>query len=191
MKQRKGAGGPPEPPLPADESTLFREAVNDARPLPHHDKVTHPARRIKPIPKQTLLDQQQVLVDSLSDHILWQEDIESGEELSFLRPGLPRLTLRKLRRGQWVVQAQLDLHGMTSDEARTNLVAFLNSCKKQGHRCIRIIHGKGLGSKNREPVLKNKVRNWLMQRDEILAFTQARQVDGGGGAVVVLLKAGN
>ena len=103
---------------------------------------------------------------------------------------MPRLTLRKLRRGHWVVQAQLDLHGMTSDEARMNLVAFLNACKKNGHRCIRIIHGKGLGSKNREPVLKIKVRNWLMQRDEILAFTQARQVDGGGGAVVVLLKSG-
>ena len=181
----------PQPPLPTDESALFREAVNDAQPLPRHDKIAHPARRIKPIPKQTLLDQQQVLVDSLSDHILWQEDIESGEELSFLRSGLPRLTLRKLRRGHWVVQAQLDLHGMTSDEARMNLVAFLNACKKNGHRCIRIIHGKGLGSKNREPVLKIKVRNWLMQRDEILAFTQARQVDGGGGAVVVLLKSGN
>ena len=107
---------------------------------------------------------------------------------NYLRNGLAQQTVKKLRRGHWVIQDELDLHGLTSVEAREMLVDFLNHCRKNGFRCIRIIHGKGLRSKNREPVLKTKIANWLMQRDEVLAFCQARQVDGGGGAVVVLLK---
>jgi DNA-nicking Smr family endonuclease len=94
-----------------------------------------------------------------------------------------------LRRGHWVVQAKIDLHGLVADEARTYVAEFLADCKKRGIRCVRIIHGKGLGSRNREPVLKNKLRNWLMQRDEVIAYAQARQADGGSGAVIVLLKA--
>lgn len=89
-----------------------------------------------------------------------------------------------------MIQAQIDLHGMLADEARAYVADFLNQCRKRGIRCVRIIHGKGLGSKNREPVLKNKLRGWLMQRDEVIAYAQARQVDGGSGAVVILLKSG-
>jgi DNA-nicking Smr family endonuclease len=88
-----------------------------------------------------------------------------------------------------VVQAVLDLHGFQVEPARMATAEFLAACKKQGLRCVRIIHGKGHGSKNREPVLKNKLRSWLMQRDEVIAYAQARREDGGGGAVVVLLKA--
>lgn len=180
----------PKPPLPPEEADLFREAVRDAQPLPDLDKVQPPAPRAKPYPKQTRQDEQQALADSLSDHIPWEE-AETGDELCFLRPGLTRQTLRKLKRGHWIIQGELDLHGMVSDEARMNLVAFLAACRKRDARCVRIIHGKGLGSKNREPVLKHKVRNWLMQRDEVLAFCQARPVDGGSGAVIVLLKSAN
>jgi DNA-nicking Smr family endonuclease len=98
--------------------------------------------------------------------------------------------LSKLRRGHWVVQGAIDLHGLISDEARVYVAAFLNDCKKRGLRCVRIVHGKGLGSRNREPVLKHKLRNWLMQRDEVIAYAEARRQDGGSGAVIVLLKAG-
>jgi DNA-nicking Smr family endonuclease len=87
-----------------------------------------------------------------------------------------------------VLQAELDLHGMISVEARQAVAAFLAECCKRGKRCVRIIHGKGLGSKNKEPVLRTKVKHWLMQKDEVLAFCQARTMDGGSGAVVVLLK---
>ena len=90
-----------------------------------------------------------------------------------------------------MIQDELDLHGLTSIEARALLVEFLNDCRRSGARCVRVIHGKGLRSKNREPILKTKVANWLIQRDEVLAFCQARQADGGGGAVIVLLKAGS
>ncbi|HCA27980.1 MAG TPA: DNA mismatch repair protein MutS [Betaproteobacteria bacterium] len=173
---------------PADDAALFRAAIRGVKPLSRGSRVPPHASRTPPIPRQSLRDERQALIDSLSDFIPWDEAEETGEELSYLRPGMGRPTLRKLRRGFWVIQAELDLHGMTRIEARQQLAAFLNVCKKQGLRCVRIIHGKGLGSKNREPVLKSKVQHWLMQRDEVLAFCQARAVDGGGGAALVLLK---
>lgn len=186
----KGKEAASPPALSEEERTLFREAVHDVKPLTTGHRFLHPPRRPRPIPLQTLRDERQVLADSLSDHILWPETMESGEELVFLRPGLDRQILRKLRRGHWVTQGELDLHGLTSAEAKAYLIEFLAECRKRGARCVRIVHGKGLRSKNREPVLKNKVANWLIQRDEILAFCQARAADGGGGAMLVLLKAG-
>lgn len=172
-----------------EDLMLFRTAVGDTRPLRHGIRFLHPLPKPKPIPLQSLRDQREVLLDSLSDHVYWADSLESGEELAFLRPGLQNQVLRKLRRGHWVTQGELDLHGLTVAEAKLELVRFLQNCQKNGLRCIRIIHGKGLRSKNREPVLKHKVAHWLMQRDETLAFCQARAADGGGGAMLVLLKA--
>jgi DNA-nicking Smr family endonuclease len=174
---------PPEP-----ELAVFREAVSDVVPLPDSGRVLPEKPRPGPYPGQSRLDEARVLRDALSDPIPWDEDPETGEELSYLRDGLSRLTLRKLRRGHWVIQAELDLHGHRSDEARASLVEFLNHCRRRGLRCVRIVHGKGLGSKNRLPVLKHKVKHWLMQRDEVLAFCQAPPHDGGAGAALVLLK---
>jgi DNA-nicking Smr family endonuclease len=179
-----------KPPLP-DELALFKAAVGDAHPLPHHGKREPATPQIQPIPKQRIRDEQQALVDSLSDHISYEDSMEAGEELVFLRAGLRRDTLKKLRRGHWVLQGELDLHGLVSAEARQAVNAFISTCQKRGVRCVRIIHGKGLGSKNREPILRTRVKHWLMQKDEVLAFCQARAVDGGSGAVVVLLKSPN
>lgn len=188
MKSRSAGRATPPAAVPAEESALFREAVQDAAPLPDCGRVLPPPRRPSPVPRQTLMDERQALHDSLSDYIP-AEEIEADAEPSYLRPGLPRQILRKLRGGHWVIQDELDLHGLTSPEARLETASFLDQCKKRGVRCVRIIHGKGLRSKNREPVLKSKVRHWLMQRDEVLAFCEARPVDGGGGALLALLKA--
>ena len=177
-------------PITPDDASLFRASMADVTPLGHAQKVEHERLLPRPIATQRLLDDRETLRDSLSDHLPWDPAMETGEELTYARNGIGVQTFRKLRRGHWVTQAELDLHGLTVAEARELLVAFLNLCVRRGLRCVRIIHGKGLRSKNREPVLKQKVGRWLMQRDEILAFCQARQVDGGGGAVVVLLKAG-
>jgi DNA-nicking Smr family endonuclease len=174
--------------LPAD-AELFRASVSDVTPLPPLAKVEHDLPLPRPVAAQRLRDERDALKESLSDHIPWDSGIEAGDELSFARNGIGTQTLKKLRRGHWVVQGELDLHGLTSVEARAMLVEFLNRCRRRGLRCVRIIHGKGLRSPNREPVLKQKVAHWLMQRQEILAYCQARQVDGGGGAVMVLLKA--
>ena len=184
MNTRKGVSGK-EPPLPEEDSKLFRQAVEGVKPLPHSRRVQPAVKLPPPLPLQTLRDEQAALSESLSD---WAPPHESGDEASFLRQGMSRQILKKLRRGHWVVQDELDLHGHNSDQARTSLVAFLKGSASRGLRCVRIIHGKGLGSKNQEPVLKYKVRAWLTQREEILAYCEARPVDGGSGAMTVLLK---
>jgi len=171
-----------------DDDGLFAELFAHVTRLPEHGRVIHPRPKLRPVPLQRMRDERAALADSLSDHISWDIGTETGEELIYLRSGLARQTLKRLRRGHWVIQDELDLHGLTSVEARALLVEFLNACARSGVRCVRIIHGKGLRSRNREPVLRTKVANWLIQREEVLAFCQARQVDGGSGAVVVLLK---
>ena len=167
---------------------LFLTAVKNARPLNIDVSFTEKSRP-KPIAKQFIQDEKQALKDSLSDDFYPAHELESGEELLYLRTGQSPDVLSKLRRGFWVVQAQIDLHGLISDEAREYVAEFLGSCKKRNVRCVRIVHGKGLGSRNREPVLKHKLRNWLMQKDEVIAYAQAKPEDGGSGAVIVLLKA--
>ena len=180
---------PPHQPRPQPDGVmLFRRSVADAVPLPPHNRATLTTQRPKPVARQRQRDEQQVLIDALSDPWDWDAALDTGEELVFARPGVPTAALRKLRRGGWVIKGELDLHGHSGDEARVALAAFLNRCMLQERRCVRIIHGKGHGSKNRLPVLKNKVRHWLMQREDVLAFCQARTVDGGAGAVIVLLK---
>jgi DNA-nicking Smr family endonuclease len=174
------------PPEPAEN--IFLQAIKGAKPLnidvPFTEK-TYP----KPIAKQFIRDEKQALKDSLSDDYYPAHELESGEELLYLRTGQSPDVLSKLRRGFWVIQAKIDLHGLISDEARAYVAEFLSDCKKRNIRCVRIVHGKGLGSRNREPVLKNKLRNWLMQKDEVIAYAQAKPEDGGSGAVIVLLKA--
>ena len=182
MRKRAARPGPK-----ADEAELFRALIGDVTPLPRPGKVVHQRPRPHPLPLQRLSDDEAVLRDSLAD-VAWDSDVQTGDELSFVRDGIGTHTLKKLRRGHWVIQDELDLHGLTSIEARQMLVEFLARCARRGLRCVRIIHGKGLRSRNRQPVLKQKVAGWLMLRDEILVYCQARPTEGGGGAVVVLLK---
>ena len=171
-----------------DTDERLETLLPDVQRLPDHGRAVHPRKKIRPIPHQRIRDEQEALTESLSDHIGWDVGRETGEELVYLRDGMQSMTLRKLRRGHWVVQGALDLHGHTAVEARAALAGFLHACVNDGLRCVRIVHGKGLRSKNREPVLRTKVANWLRQRDEVLAYCQARQCDGGSGAVIVLLK---
>jgi DNA-nicking Smr family endonuclease len=173
----------------AIDNDLFRHSVGKVAPIGPIDKVLQQAPRPSPIARQHLADEQAALHESLSDEFSIETLLETDEALSFTRPGVGLDVLHKLRRGNWVIQAQLDLHGLRTDEAREALSEFLRSTVKRGLRCVRIIHGKGLGSVNKEPVLKNKVRNWLVQKDEIIAFCQARAAEGGAGALVVLIQA--
>ncbi len=171
----------------ADDYKAFYEAMREVRPLTH-DKIAPQPAAPAPIPRQTLDDERQVLVDLLSDQYQPAE-LETGEELSYARPGLQHRVLRKLRRGQYSLQAELDLHGLTVPLAREAVADFLLHCRRHSLRCVRIIHGKGRRSSNKGPVLKTKVAHWLCQRDEVLAYCSARPADGGSGAVYVLLRA--
>jgi len=173
---------------PDKDVSEFREAMEGVIPLPPHGRIPHNSPRLPPLPRHLLQDERAAVLASLEDPIRWDEDAEYESDASFIRPGLARYTLRRLRRGDWHIQAELDLHGLTKLEAKGEIVHFLHECRRRGTRCIRIIHGKGLRSKNREPVLRQHVRYWLMQQEAVLAYVQARPVDGGSGAVIVLLK---
>jgi DNA-nicking Smr family endonuclease len=173
----------------ADEAANeFRDAVGDVTPLTIRTRVEHDRPPHPPLPKKRWEDDEQVLVASVSDEFEIDTLLHADEELSFRRPGVGPDVLRKLRRGDWVIQDEIDLHGCRTDEARELLAGFLREAMRRGLRCVRVVHGKGLGSKDRLPVLKGKARVWLAQRDEVIAFCQARPAAGGSGALVVLLK---
>lgn len=165
---------------------LFRKTVGNVIPMAD-DRVPPIHRRRKPIPRSRLQDDAEVMRELLSDaHD--SAELETGDELLYMRPGLQHGVFRKLRRGQFSVGAELDLHGMIVPVARQSLHDFLRRCTGTGIRCVRIIHGKGYGSKQRQPILKNKVNHWLRQWDSVLAFCSTPPRDGGTGAVYVLLK---
>jgi len=178
MRKRPNKG------LPEDEIALFREAVRDAKPIRHAPRVIAGDQALPPVPVQSLLDGHQAFADSLAG----EPFVDTGQEPSYLRPGLGRDVLRKLRRGHWVVQDIVDLHGLNREEAKLSLGEFLRTCLKRGLRCVRVVHGKGLRSPGREPVLKGKVQLWLARRDEVLAYCEAPANQGGGGALLVLLR---
>lgn len=169
-----------------EDQKKFKQALQGVRVL-EQDKIPPHTNRPRPIPKQTLRDEKQVVDNLLSDEFDAAE-IESGDELLHARPGLQKNVLRRLRRGEYTISAELDLHGYTVAQAREALVNFLNSERRARHTCVRIVHGKGRGSPGRKPVLKSKVFHWLCQRDEVLAMCPARPFDGGTGAAYVLLR---
>lgn len=173
----------------AREAALFQTEVADATPLSPTGRVIVERERPAPRPRQREQDDREVLEQSLSDEIDIERFLDTDDTLSWRREGIGPDVVRRLRRGEWTVRSQIDLHGLRVDEARTALVEFLADAVRSEWRCLRIIHGKGLGSPSREPVLKNKVKKWLSQRAEVLAFCQARPNDGGSGALIVLLQA--
>jgi len=178
----------PTHPQSDDQDIAFRDAMRDVVPLPRVSRIEPSRPRPAPLPLQRIRDDREVLRESLTDRAQPDTGTETGDELLYVRPGVPSSVLKKLRRGLWVVQDDFDLHGMTSVEAKLATAAFLAECIQRGTRCVRIVHGKGLRSRNRQPVLKRKLGHWLMVRDEVLAFCEARPADGGSGAVVVLLR---
>ncbi len=171
-------------------ANVFRDAVADVIPLARQERVKPDRPAQQAVPRKRLEDDRQVMIDAVSDEFEIDTVLQSDDELSFRRPGIGADVLRKLRRGDWTIQGDIDLHGCRVDEAREMLAEFLREALKTGWRCVRIVHGKGLGSKDRMPVLKGRVRTWLAQREEVIAFCQARPAEGGGGALVVLLKPG-
>jgi len=173
-----------------DEDALFRAemATDGVIPIKVADRANLAKPKPKPIATQHNRDEANVPLELLNDTSGWDTDIDTGDLISFIRLGLPGDILRKLKRGHWSVQATLDLHGHTTAAARTALAEFLAFARHGGARCVRIVHGKGYRSENGVPLIRNKVRLSLSQREEILAFCDAPPADGGSGAVVVLLR---
>lgn len=169
------------------DGQTFREAMRDVRRLRSTDKVVPSGPKPPARARFTRADHAEVLKESLlppSDEAV----LAAGDDLSFRRPHIPESVLLKLRRGHYAVDAEIDLHGMTGAEAKAAMREFLTEAVTRRLSCVRIVHGKGRRSGPRGPVLKNVVNQWLQRIDAIQAFGSARQVDGGSGAVYVLLK---
>ena len=169
-----------------DEIELFRDSVGDVTPV-RQDRVHPRPDKPEPIAAQRLADEAAVLKE-MAEGFFDTEAAETGDELLYKTPGVQDKVFRKLRRGQFAVTAELDLHGYTVRHAKDCLSDFLKQCVNRNQRCVRIIHGKGLRSRQGRPTIKSRIGKWLQQRQEVLAYCSARQVDGGTGAIYVLLK---
>jgi len=172
------------------EAELFRRAAGPVAPLRGGARVVLAPPPAAPLARQRRADEQRVLGEALSDGFDAATLLDTDDALSFRRPGVGPDVTRRLRRGDWRIQREIDLHGLRRDEAREALAAFLRDARRDGLRCLRVIHGKGLGSPGKTPVLKDRVASWLAQKAEVLAYVQARPADGGAGALIVLLTAG-
>ena len=178
---RKGGKNPV-----TDDTTDFRSLVGAVQPVKARRRVSLPKPQPPPRARFARADERAALQESLT-HGPGEVGLETGEELSFRRPHVPIKVLKDLRRGKYSIQNELDLHGLTADQARRILREFMTAVLLDGHRCVRIVHGKGLRSGPGGPVLKVKLNKWLTQWDQVLAFTTAPAKDGGTGAVYVLL----
>ena len=172
------------------ERTLFVRSIGEVRTIRGHRRVDLTPEQPPPIAVQQQLDEQRVLREAISDDFDASTLLDIDDALSFRRPGIGTDVTRKLRMGEWSLQGEIDLHGLRREEAREALAAFIRDAHRRGLRCVRVVHGKGLGSPGKTPVLKSKVQSWLIQKNEVLAFVQARGDEGGAGALVVLLKPG-
>ena len=176
------------------EKELFSRAVGPVKALPPKHQPGHramlPPIQAPPIAVQHQLDELAVMREAISDEFDVETLLDTDDSLSFRRPGMGPDVTRKLRRGGWSIQGQLDLHGLRREDAREALGHFIRDATKVGWRCVRVVHGKGLGSPGKTPILKGKVQSWLVQKQEVLAFVQARPAHGGAGALLVLLDQG-
>lgn len=170
------------------EQRLFELAVGPVKPVACKGRIAPRAVAVEPLPVQRLRDEASVMREALSDEFDVETLLHTDDLLSYRMPGLGSDVVRKLREGRWSIQRQIDLHGLRTDEAREALGLFVRESHQLGLRCVRVVHGKGLGSPGRAPVLKGRVLRWLVQKSEVMAFVQARPAEGGAGALVVLLQ---
>lgn len=169
------------------EVELFQRSVGEVTPI-RQDSIHPWSSKPAPIPAQRLADDAAVVREMAEGAFFDTGGAGTGEALLYKKPGVQDKVFRKLRRGQFAVSAELDLHGYTVQHARECLSDFLKQSLVRNLRCVRVIHGKGLGSKQGRPTIKSRIGGWLQQRQEVLAFCSARQQDGGAGALYVLLK---
>jgi DNA-nicking Smr family endonuclease len=171
------------------EREQFARAVGPVQRVAAGKRAPRTRPRPEPHPRQREADEARALAATLSDELDPTTLLDTDEGLAYCRPGVGADVLGRLRRGQWSIRRQIDLHGLTRDAAREALAAFIRQAARDGMRCVRVVHGKGNGSPGRESVLKAKVRTWLVQKSEVIAFAPAKPADGGNGALLVLLEA--
>lgn len=168
-----------------EDAALFRDAAGDVRPL-EDERAPAYRRRAKPRPR--LPSRSEPVEESAATQGTSIRQGERDGEQLFVRAGLQKKNIKRLRRGQIPIEAEADLHGMRIREAQILLADFLRECRNEGARCVRVVHGKGLGSRGGHAVLKWEVDRWLRQHEGVMAFCTAQPRDGGTGAVYVLLR---
>jgi len=173
---------PAAPALSAEDSRLFRETIGEVIPV-ISDRAQLEVKRPKPRRR--------------TNQSVWSDNtpaglplLATGDIMAFIAPGMQKRVLQRLRSGKFGIDAELDLHGLTVDEAKRQIAGFLTFCLAEGHRCLHLIHGKGYRSEGDYPILKNRINVWLRQHADVLAFCTARPMEGGTGAVYVLLREG-
>ncbi len=169
-----------------DDVALFRNTVGKVNPI-KQDAIYHQGDKPAPIPAQRLADEAKV-IHEMAYGSPDTQDRETGDGLMYKKPGIQNRVFQKLKRGQFAITAELDLHGLTAEEAKNTLADFLSRCAKCDRCCVKIIHGKGLRSKDGRPVIKNNIGRWLQQRQDVLAYCPAKRYDGDTGALYVLIR---
>lgn len=175
----------PKKTLTSEDSDLFRHTIGNVRSVNNDKVLLNQENKPKPYPRPLSVHGDSHLSNSATSEL---EKVGIEDSLSFIAPGLQNNVLKKLRRGYFGLNAEIDLHGLTSNEAKRQLLHFLQSCIEGGCRCVRIVHGKGYGSADNHPVLKNNLNLWLRQHKDVQAFCSAPPKDGGTGAVFALLR---
>lgn len=177
---------PRRPRITDEERELFRAAVAGTTPLPDDDSVAPDKPRPKPVPRQRHADERAVLEEMAAD--IPPDELESGDELLWRKPGVQDSVVRKLKRGHYRIERHVDLHGLSAVDARAVVTEFLGRAVADGAGCVRVVHGKGRGSREGRAVLKQLIGGWLRRNADVIAYASARQSDGGTGALLVLLK---
>ncbi|MEN8261151.1 MAG: Smr/MutS family protein [Pseudomonadota bacterium] len=167
-----------------EDRELFRQTVGTVSPVVSNRLHLRSQKKPKPMPNPRQIEFE-ARPRGGSDDLA---ELSVTDSLSYVTPALQKNILKKMRRGFFDIEAELDLHGFTEREARRQLLCFIHLCVLDGLRCVHIIHGKGYRSLQRNPLLKNKVNLWLRQHDDILAFCSAKPADGGTGAIYALLR---
>ncbi|MGZ4970780.1 MAG: Smr/MutS family protein [Methylobacter sp.] len=171
--------------LTPEDSDLFRTAIGKVRAIKSDKVLLTKDGKPKPFPKSKAVNVEERLIDIIEFDV---EKVSLEDSMSFTASGLQHNVLKKLRKGQFGLDAEIDLHGLNSNEAKRQLLHFLHDCVEDGCRCVHIVHGKGYRSADNHPVLKNNLNIWLRQHKDVQAFCSAPPKDGGTGAVFVLLQ---
>lgn len=171
--------------LSSEDRDLFRHTIGKVRAVNSDKILLNKENKPKPYPSPRTAHEDVHLMDEAATDI---EKVGLEDRLSFIAPGLQNNVLKKLRRGFFGLDAEIDLHGLTSNAAKQQLLQFLHDCVNTGCRCVHIVHRKGYRSANNHPVLKNNLNLWLRQHKDVQAFCSAPPKDGGTGAVFVLMQ---
>ena len=176
-----------EPRVTDDDRSMFRDAVGDVKPVTTGNK-RQPDKKPPSVTAKMQHNDNKAVMRELMEDFQDVDLLETGEHLAWTAPGIQRSELKKLKSGKYAIQSELDLHGLTREQAKSAVTEFIREARAKELRCVRIIHGRGRKNPEQAPVLKRAIDAWLSHHKQVLAYCSAREHDGGTGAVYVMLR---